>query len=66
MSIYFLELPAWRFEASVDDATGEYRIAALRGAETCFVRTGSDTTALLNACHRDAVAFEQADAAVRL
>ena len=59
MKIYFLELPDWHFDAG-EVSAGVYRITGVRRGEARFEKTGADTTALLEECHRAALAAENA------
>ena len=59
MKIYFLELPGWHFDAG-EVSAGVYRIAGVCRGEVRFEKTGSDTTVLLEECHRAALEAENA------
>ena len=59
MMIYFLELPGWHFDAC-EVSAGVYKITGRWGDDPRVERTGSDTTELLEQCHRDALAVVNA------
>ncbi len=60
MKIYFLELPDWHFEASQVSA-GVFRLTGVWRGEVSVERTGTDTTALLEQCRREAGEKQKAE-----